>query len=305
MGDIPNLKHLEKFGTVTFYPDTQPNQTLERMKSADVVITNKVKIDRSMMAACPHLRLICVAATGMNNVDLVAATERGIAVRNVKGYSTDSVAQVTFALLLSLLNSPNYYHSYVQSGQYSRESIFTHLGRPFWELSGKRFGIVGLGEIGRKVAGIASAFGSEVVYYSASGVTQEAAWLRVDFPTLLKTCDVISIHAPLSEKTQGLFTYDALCQMKPSAILLNASRGGIVVEEDLARALDDNRIAGAGIDAFVTEPIPADHPYLKLKHPEKIILAPHVGWSSIEARTRLMDGVCRNIQQFVDDGTAG
>ena len=301
VGDIPNLKRLEELGEVIFYPDTQPHQVCERVQTADVVITNKVKITRETMAACPQLRLICVAATGTNNVDLAAANAQNIAVKNVKGYSTDSVAQLTFTLLLAILNSPAYYDAYVKSGEYAQETIFTHLGRPFWELRGKRFGIVGLGEIGRQVAKIADAFGAEVVYFSASGVSQDLPYARLELADLLKTCDVISIHAPLNDQTTGLIGYAQLCQMKASVILLNTSRGGIVVEADLARALDENRLAGAGMDVFTQEPIPLLHPYLNLKQPDKLILTPHVGWSSIEARIRLMDGVWNNIRQFVEN----
>ena len=296
VGDVPNLKRLEELGQVVFYPDTQPSQTPERTREAEVVISNKVKISRETMMASPNLRLICVAATGMNNVDLSAAAELNIVVKNVKGYSTDSVAQLTFTLLLAILNSPAYYDAYVKSGKYSEETIFTHLGRPFWELRGKRFGVVGLGEIGRQVAKIADAFGAEVVYFSASGTSQAVYYQRVELTELLETCDVISIHAPLNDQTNGLIGYAQLQQMKPSAILLNTSRGGIVNEADLVRALDENLIAAAAIDVFTQEPIPLTHPYLNLKNPEKLLLAPHVGWSSVEARTRLMDGVFENIK---------
>ena len=298
MGNVPNLKRLEALGEVVFYADTQPSQTLERTREADVVISNKVKITGETMAESPNLRLICVAATGTNNVDLPAAAEMNIAVRNVKGYSTDSVAQLTFTLLLGILNSLTYYDAYLKSGQYSQETIFTHLGRPFWELRGKRFGIVGLGEIGRQVAKIADAFGAEVVYFSASGTSQNVAHQQVELIELLTTCDVISIHAPLNDQTNGLIAYAQLQQMKPSAILLNTSRGGIVTEADLVQALDENLIAGAAMDVFTQEPIPLSHPYLHLKNPEKLLLAPHVGWSSVEARTRLMDGVFENIADW-------
>lgn len=300
LGETPNLNQLNALGEVVFYSDTQTSQVQERISTAEVVITNKVKITHDTMATCPQLRLICVAATGTNNVDLAAAAKLGIAVKNVKGYSTDSVAQLTFTLLLAILNSPVYYDRYVKSGTYSQETIFTHLGRPFWELRGKRFGIVGLGEIGRQVAKIADAFGAKVVYFSASGVSQNVGYQRLNLPEFIKTCDIISIHAPLNNQTDGLLNYAQLCQMKPSAVLLNTSRGGIVVEADLARALNENRIAAAGIDVFTQEPIAANHPYLNLQNPDKLLLAPHVGWSSIEARIRLMDGVFENIRQFIN-----
>jgi glycerate dehydrogenase len=300
MGDIPNLLQLHDLGTVILHPDTQPDQTLARIQTAEVVISNKVKISREMMAACPHLKLICVAATGMNNVDLPAAAELGIQVKNVKGYSTDSVAQQAFAMLLSLLHATDYYNRYVHSGEYSQELIFTHLGRPYWELSGKRFGILGLGAIGRQTARIAQAFGAEVVYFSASGQSYTADFERVEsLEVFLQTCDVVSIHAPLNTHTDNLLTYEKLAQMKPSALLLNTSRGGIVNEADLVKALDDELIAGAAIDVFMQEPIPPTHPYLRVKHQEKLLLAPHIAWSSMEARLRLMDGVLQNIRDYV------
>ncbi len=298
--DLTPFKQLaaSTLGTFIAYPETTLDQTAERLREADVVITNKARITRDVLDACPTLKLICVAATGTNNVDLAAAAERGIPAKNVSGYSTHSVAQETFTMLLSLLNSPHYYDQYVKSGAYSRETIYTHLGRPFWELAGKRFGIIGLGAIGRQVAQIATAFGAEVVYFSASGQTYDEPYQVVSLNELLRTCDVVSIHAPLTEKTNNLLTYDELALMKPSAILLAMSRGGQVNEADLARALDEGKLAGAGVDVFSQEPISADHPYLQMAHPERIILAPHIAWSSIEARKLLMNRVAETIRAF-------
>lgn len=301
LGEVPNLGQLAELGEVTLHPDTQPNQVIERIEGAEVVISNKVKVSREAMKSTPTLKLICVAATGMNNIDLEAAAELGIQVKNVKGYSTDSVAQETFALLLSLLNSTAYYDAYVKTGEYSQERIFTHLGRPYWELNGKRFGILGLGEIGRQVARIALAFGAEVVYFSASGQTYNTIYKQLELDEFLQTCDVISVHAPLNPKTANLLTYERMAQMKPTALLLNTSRGGIINETDLARALDDNLIAGAAIDVFTQEPIPASHPYLHIKNKEKLLLAPHIAWSSIEARTRLVHKVAENIREYLAD----
>ncbi|AEI49967.1 D-2-hydroxyacid dehydrogenase [Runella slithyformis] len=299
LGDVPTIGQLDTLGETILHPDTQPEQVVERIQGAEVVITNKVKVTREAMTNAPELKLICVAATGMNNVDLTAANELGIQVKNVKGYSTDSVAQQTIALLLALLNSTAYYDDYVKTGEYSQERIFTHLGRPYWELSGKRFGILGLGEIGRQVARIALAFGAEVVYFSASGQEYNVIYERLELDEFLQTCDVISIHAPLSPDTENLLNYARIAQMKPTALLLNTSRGGIVNEADLAKALDDDLIAGAAIDVFTQEPIPASHPYLQLQKKEKLLLAPHIAWSSIEARTRLMEKVADNIRGYL------
>ncbi len=311
VGTEPDLAQFQKLvdstaptgkpGTFTTYPDTRPEQTAERLQGADVVITNKVRITREVMAACPTLKLICVSATGTNNVDMTAAAERGIPVKNVSGYSTQSVAQVTFTLLLSLLNSPHYYDQYVKSGEYSRETIFTHLGRPFRELSGMQFGIIGLGAIGRQVAQIATAFGASVVYFSASGNTYDVPYQAMSLPDLLRTSDVVSVHAPLNDKTNNLLAYSELSLLKPMAFLLLLSRGGMVNEVDLARALDEGKLAGAGADVFEQEPPSASHPYLTMAHPERIILAPHIAWSSIEARQTLMNRVADNIREWLGE----
>ena len=299
VGDVPNLNQLAALGDLTLHADTQHDEVTKRIEGAEVVITNKVKVTQEAMKATPTLKLICIAATGTNNVDLEAAKSLGIEVKNVKGYSTDSVAQETFALLLALLNSTAYYDAYVKSGEYSQEKIFTHLGRPFWEINGKRFGILGLGEIGRQVARIAMAFGAEVVYFSASGQEYNVIYKRLELEEFLQTCDIVSIHAPLSAATENLLDYQRLALMKPTAVLLNTSRGGIVNEADLARALDEDLIAGAAIDVFTQEPISATHPYLQLTKKDKLILAPHIAWSSIEARTRLMHRVAENIEHYL------
>lgn len=302
MGDIPNLHLLDKFGEVTYHKTTSPEQTLARVKEAEIVITNKVVLDADIIEQAGNLKLICVSATGTNNVDKAAAGKRGIPVKNVVDYSTNSVAQGTFSLLLHLLNHVPFFDSYVKEGAYSQNDIFTHFGRTFWELTGKRFGILGLGNIGRRVAGIAEAFGAEVVYYSASGRNTEQPYLRLELEEFLTTSDIVSIHAPLNEYTANLINYDRLRMMKKRAILLNAGRGGIVNEYDLARALDEDLIAGAGIDVYEKEPIHADNPLLQIRHKEKLALTPHVTWASIEARTLLMEKVGQNIREFLSEG---
>lgn len=300
IGNIPNINLLEQFGEVTCYMTTSPEQTPVRIKDADIVITNKVVLDRAAIFHVENLKLICVAATGTNNVDKVAASERGIVVKNVEDYSSNSVAQGTFALLLHLLADIPYYDQYVKQGGYSHSDIFTHFGRPFWELAGKRFGIIGMGNIGRQVARIAEAFGSEVVYYSASGRNHQPGNLRLELEEFLTTSDVVSIHAPLNEYTSNLLHYDRLRLMKKSAILINAGRGGIVSEVDLARAIDEELIAGAGIDVFENEPIQSHSPLLRVKNKNRLALTPHVTWASIEARTCLMKKVGGNIQEFLE-----
>ncbi|PSR52308.1 D-2-hydroxyacid dehydrogenase [Adhaeribacter arboris] len=304
MGDIPNLKDLEKFGKVNYYATTNPSETLGRCLDQDIVILNKVELDRSIIEKCAQLKLICVAATGTNNIDVTAAQEKGIRVKNVVDYSTNSVAQLTFAILLQLIHNVPYFNNYVKLSKYSRNDIFTHLGPSFSEIAGKRFGIIGLGNIGRQVAKIAVAFGAEVVYYSTSGKNSNPEYPRLELPEFLATCDIISIHAPLNEHTRNLIAYPQLRQMKPTALLINAGRGGIVQEADLTQALNEDLIAGAGLDVFEKEPIQADNPLLKITNPQKLVLTPHVAWSSREARTLLMEKVIQNIEQFLE-GEAG
>ncbi len=299
LGDVPNLGKFSALGNVSYYETTAPHQTISHIADASVIVTNKVLISEEVMAACPALKLICVSATGMNNVDLMAAASRGIAVKNAVGYSTESVTQHTFAMLFSLLNRLDYYDRYVKNGSYAKSDIFTHYGPVITELSGKVYGIIGLGNIGKSVAKVAAAFGASVIYYSTTGKNINQEYESVSLNDLLKNSDVISIHAPLNDNTKNLISQNALQTMKKSSILINVGRGGIVNEEDLASALNDDVIAGACMDVFSTEPISAKNPLTHLKRPEKIVLSPHNAWASLEARTRLMDIVYKNIEEFL------
>lgn len=301
VGNVPNLDLLGQFGLPEYYQTTTPGEVNERVKDAHIVITNKVVLNKVAIEQASQLELICVAATGTNNVDKVTAARLGIPVMNVANYSSNGVAQGTFALLLHLTNQVAYFDHYVKSGEYAKSDIFTNLDRTCRELSGKRFGIIGLGSIGRKVAKLALAFGAEVVYYSASGQTYQDPYQRLELDEFLGSCDVVSIHAPLNEQTANLITLDRLKRMKPSAILINAGRGGIVKEADLARALDQDLIAGAAIDVFEKEPVSTDNPLLKVKQPGKLVMTPHSIWASIEARTLLIEKVAANIQAFVNE----
>lgn len=298
VGDA-SLKALEELGELVCYGRTAPNERVERIADAEIIITNKVRIDRPEMEAAPCLKMICIAATGMNNVDLQAAEERGIAVKNVAGYSTESVVQSTFAHLLNLASKLPYFDERVKSGAYSRSGLFTDMGRSFRELYGKRMGIIGLGTIGRRVATVAEAFGMEVVYYATSGKAHDDHFRAVSLDELLTTSDVISIHAPLNERTAGLISQEELRRMKYTALLLNAGRGGIINETDLAEALNEGWIAGAGLDVYQTEPLPADSPLLIVKDPEKLSLTPHTAWASAEARARLIAGIAENIESLI------
>ncbi|MDO4758144.1 MAG: D-2-hydroxyacid dehydrogenase [Rikenellaceae bacterium] len=297
LGDA-SLKPIEALGELVCYDTTSPEACVARIADAEVIITNKVRIFRPEMEAAPHLKLICIAATGMNNVDLEAARERGIEVKNVAGYSTESVVQTTFAHLLTLVGRLPYFDQRVKSGEYSQGSLFTDMGRSFWELNGKRMGIIGLGTIGRRVAELSEAFGMEVVYYATSGRPHDDHFRAVSLEELLSTSDVVSIHAPLNERTAGLIAAKELQQMRPSAILLNAGRGGIVDEAALAEALNRGEIAGAGLDVYCQEPLPATSPLLRIKEPERISLTPHTAWASAEARARLVAGIAENIKSI-------
>ena len=297
LGDVSYDK-LKKYGNCTYYDTTSYEEVRTRIKDAHIVFTNKVVLDKGNLSAAENLELICEVATGFNNIDIEYAKERNIAVTNVAGYSTSTVVQHTFATALALMDEVLYYDNFVKSGEYSKCGLFTCLHKPFNEIEGKTWGIIGLGNIGRRVAKIAEAFGAKVVYYSTSGKNSSKDFERVSFDELLKESDIISIHAPLNEKTDRLINYDALCQMKKSSILINMGRGPIVCEEDLAKALNEGKIKGAALDVFEIEPIKEDSPILKVKDKEKLILSPHIAWASVEARGRLFDEVISNIEAF-------
>lgn len=300
LGDDIDLEIFSQFGDLEIYPTTSPAELYERIEDADIIITNKVVIDRDAINAAKNLKLICEAATGYNNIDVLYAKEKGIAVTNVAGYSTESVVQTTFGMLFYLLMHFRYYDDYVKSGEYAKSDIFTHLGRPFWEIYGKRWGIIGLGTIGRRVAEVAESFGCDVIYYSTSGVERQEKYPRYPLDELLRTSDIVSIHAPLNEKTKNLITINELKLMKENAILLNLGRGGIVNEKDLAIALDSDMIGGAGLDVLEKEPIDPENPLLKVKNKEKLLITPHIAWTSIEARKRLVNEIVENIRAFLN-----
>ena len=298
IGKVDNVKLLSKLGNLDIYDSTKPEQVVERSQGKEIVIVNKVMMGAQVMKQLPDLKLICVAATGVNNVDLNYAENNGIRVKNVTGYSTDSVAQLTFTMLLYLVNKPSYYDNYLKSGAYSRSNSFTHNGEPFWELKGKRLGIIGLGTIGRQVARIGESFGMEVVFYSTTGRNNHISYKRFDLDDLLKSSDVVTIHAPLNNQTLDLITYDKIKLMRPCAILLNLGRGGIINETDLARSLNDNLIGAAGIDVMENEPINSDNPMLKLYNKDKILITPHMAWASKESRELLVEKIARNIEIY-------
>lgn len=298
LGKDANLELFKEFGEFVSYNITKPEQTIERLQGADVVITNKVLITDEVMANT-NLKLICVSATGINNIDANAAKERGIPVKNVAGYSTNSVVQQTFASLLALTNAVSYYGTYGTNGEWVKSEIFTNLDRPISEIAGKEFGIIGLGTIGKKVATIAEAFGAKVRYYSTSGANTNNEYVRVSLDSLLKTCDIISIHAPLNDKTANLIGEEELNKMKNGAILMNFGRGGIVDENALAKAIDDKNLKVA-VDVLEIEPMIENHPLLSVKNKENLIITPHIAWASNEARATLVELVAKNIKDFIN-----
>ena len=296
MGDV-SFKPFEEFGEFVSYGTSTPEEARERVKDADVLMINKVVVNRELIDSAHSLKLVCVAATGVNNIDVEYAASKGIPVRNVAGYSTDSVAQTTFMHILSLAGGAPYFDESVKSGSYSRSGMFTDPKWNWWELAGKTIGIIGMGNIGKKVACIAEAFGMNVCYFSTSGTGHCKDYPCVSLEELLRQSDIVSVHAPLNERTLNLLGAKEFAMMKPTAFVVNMGRGAIIVEADLAEAVDNGVIAGAGIDVFVQEPIPEDHPYMKMKHPERMRLTPHIAWASVEARERLVGMMADNVRK--------
>lgn len=290
-----SLAPIESQGELVAWPNSTLEESVARVSDCDVLIVNKIKVNDRLLDAAPRLRLVCEAGTGINNIDVDACERRGVLVRNVAGYSTDSVVQETFMHILNLLGNGAYFDEVVKSGAYSRSGLFTDYSRPFIEMAGKTLGVIGLGAIGSKVARIGTAFGMNVVYYSTSGTSHSTEYPSVPLERLMRESDVISVHAPYNERTAGLVGEKELRMMKPKAIIVNMGRGGIVVEDALAKVIDEGVIGGAGLDVYSVEPIPADHPLLHTRHPERLSLTPHVAWASIEARERLIQSIADNI----------
>lgn len=295
VGETP-MDCIAELGELVCWPESTPEEALERVRDCNVLIVNKVLVTRALLDAAPELRLVCEAATGVNNIDLEACRERNIPVRNVAGYSTDSVVQTTFMHILSLMGNAPYFDNTVKDGTYSKGTLFTDVSRPYIEIKGKRIGIVGMGAIGTGVARVAEAFGMEVVYYSTSGTGHCKEWPSISLDELMRTSDVISIHAPYNERTAGLIGAGELAMMKPSAIIVNMGRGGIVDEAALAEVIDNDLIGGAALDVFTKEPLPGDSPLLRTRHPEKLRFTPHTAWASTEALTRLVNCIAENIR---------
>lgn len=300
VGTDVDVSCYEKFGEVEYYPNTVAENTAERVKDADIVIANKAPMNESTLKDAPNVKLICLFATGFDNVDLSYCKSRGIKVANVVNYSTAAVVQHTILLALALEEKLVHYDNYVKSGEYGAQDRFSNFDRPFGELAGKTWGIVGMGNIGRGVARVAQAMGCKVIFYSASGKSTCTEYERVELDALLAQSDILSLHCPLSDRTRGLINKEAFSKMKKSAILVNVARGPVVDTQALYEALSQGQIAAAGLDVLEKEPISRDNPLNEIKDSTKLIITPHLAWASTEARERLVNEVAKNIQAFLD-----
>lgn len=301
LGGALDMEPLRSLGDTVFHGGAvTPENAEEWLAGAGVLAVNKSKVNEAVLDKAPDLKLVCVFATGYDNIDVAACSARGVKVANVRGYSTDSVAQHTFALYLALLEHLRHYDDFVKSGAYSEQSSFSFIDRTFHELAAETYGIIGMGHIGHRVGEIAQAFGAKVIFASASGHSTCTDFEQVSMDELFRRSDVISLHCPLSDRTRGLIGADALHKMKKTAILINVARGPVVDEEALVDALNNGEIAGAGIDVMAHEPMREDSPFFRIREKDRVILTPHIAWASTEARQRCVDGVCGNIRAFLD-----
>ena len=293
-----DLKDIAALGNFTAYESTEPDEVMERCIDADVIIANKTVLDAEKLRALPRLKLICVAATGMNNIDLDTAAELGIPVRNAVGYSTHSVSETTICSALALLREVTYYDRYFKCGDYSASPRMFNFDRPTGQIHGKNWGVIGLGNIGREVARLATAFGCAVRYASTSGISRVEEYEQMPLNELLAWADVISAHCPLNERTRNLIGAEELAKMKSTAIIINVARGGIIDEQALAEALDNGTIRGAALDVFSSEPLDGSSPLFRLRDPYRLLASPHNAWSTVEAIDRLIACVRDNIKEY-------
>ncbi len=290
----------EQFGEVTYYANTTAEQVAERVQESDIIISNKAPMNEHTLADAPNVKLICLLATGYDCVDLTYCKSRGIKVTNVVNYCTSAVAQHTILLALMLCEKIAFYDNYVKSGSYSAQDRFSNFDRAFHDLEGRTWGIVGMGTIGHKVAELATAFGCKVLFYSASGKNTCTEYSRVDLDTLLQTCDIVSLHCPLTDRTRNLIDKNAFEKMKPTAILINVARGPVVNTQDLFKALTTGKIMAAGLDVLEKEPMDPSNPLNQIQDSTRLIITPHMSWASVESRTRLISEIIKNIQAFLD-----
>ena len=297
MGDDINFDAIRRFGTVTVYDITRKEDVIDRISDADVLILNKVKLNEENLKNAKNLKLICITATGFDNVDTDYCKEHGIAVCNVAGYSTDSVVQLTVAMAFSLATNLNSFDKYVKSGDYTNSGVFNCLKPVFREISALTWGVVGLGNIGTKVAEVAKTMGIKVLAYKRTPVD---SFPCVDIDTLCRESDIISLHTPLNSETYHLIDERRLSLMKKGAILINVARGAVVDEEAVAKAVMEKRLGGLGVDVYLAEPMQADSPYQKILKNDNVIFTPHMAWGAIDARQRCMNEVAKNIESFIN-----
>ena len=296
--DIP-VDCYKDFGEVVCYRNTLAEDAAEKVKDADIIIANRCPMNENTLKDAPNVKLICEFATGYDNVDLAYCRKRGIRVANVRDYCTAAVAQHTFSLALFLMEHLRHYDDYVKGGEYSAQDRFSNFDIPYTELEGKTWGIIGMGNIGRRVAKIAEAFGCKVIFYSVTGKSTCTEYEKVTFERLLAEADVLSLHCPLSDLSRNLIDKEAFSKMKKTAILINVARGPVVNGRDLYEALTQGDIAAAGLDVFEEEPISVAHPLYQIKDSNKLIITPHMAWASTEARTRVVEEVYKNIDAFL------
>ncbi|HEX5036276.1 MAG TPA: D-2-hydroxyacid dehydrogenase [bacterium] len=298
LGDV-DMSALRRVGAYHAFRDTRPSQIVSRARNADVIVTNKCVLGETELSRLPRLRLICVAATGVNNVDLISARRRGVAVANVAGYSTATVAEHALMFLLALSHRLPTHHEAAVSGAWSRSPHFAWLGRPFCDLEGKTLGIVGFGSIGRRVARLAASFGMKIALARIPGRSyRKGDARRLSLRSVMKRSDFLSLHCPLTKTTRHLINRRSLAWMKPTAFLLNLARGPVVEETAVARALEKGRLAGYAADVLSEEPPPRAHPLLARRLTGKVLLTPHIAWASRESRQRLVREMAQNIRAF-------
>lgn len=295
LGDDLNLSMMDGLGQVDVYPMTQPEDLQERMKDADVVVVNKIKLNRDNLPCAKKLKLICVTATGYDNIDVNYCWQNEIGVSNVRGYSSFSVAQLTISMALSLATHLTEYNRYVKEGAYTKSGLQNYLKPTFHEIAGMTWGIVGLGNIGRQVAAAAQAMGAHVLAYKR---TEDPDYECVPLNELCRRSDIISLHLPLNEETKHLIHQRRIEMMKPGVIFINVARGEVTDEQALTDAVQSGHLGGLGIDVFSEEPLKGQHCYQQIKDRDNVILTPHMAWGAYEARVRCMEEVAENIRAF-------
>lgn len=300
IGENIDFSRFNLLGNFVEYAETSTQNILPRIQGAEIIITSKVKLTKSILSICKNLKLICVAATGVDNIDIKSAKELGIQISNVPEYSTKSVAQITFSHILRLASNLAKFEEHILSGNYSNSSVPSCLDYSFEELTNKIIGIVGLGKIGSKIAELAEAFHMKVICHSTTNKNNSSKYLKVSLDELLNISDIISIHCPLNIETKNLFSKKDFLKMKKNAIIINMARGGIIHENDLLNALENNIIAGAALDVFDKEPLLYESKLIKFaqKSPN-LILTPHIGWASTQSKNDLINGVFKNIEAYL------